>query len=109
MPTFVLERAVPKGFDIADPDQVALHSRWASDAYRAAGIAWMGGVTTPAKMYSLIVADSVADVERYLKILGVPEGDFAFAEVISALGPQMAMSRDDPRYRPPRHRPQPLA
>jgi hypothetical protein len=99
MPTFVLERIVPPGFDVTDPGQVALHSRWAADAYRDANIVWLGGVATKGKMYSVLVADDRGDVERYLGALGVEAGEFALEQVVSTLGPQVAMSRDDPRYR----------
>jgi hypothetical protein len=103
MPTFVLERVIPPTFDIADPGIVALHSRWAADAYQAAGIVWLGGVATDkGNMYSLVVADSVDDVRRYCASLGVKEGEFKVSEVRANLGPQVAMSRTDPRYRAPR-------
>ena len=103
MPTFVLERVIPATFDIADPDVVALHSRWAADAYQAAGIAWLGGVATDrGSMYSLVVADSIADIERYCRSLGVADSEFKVSEVKAMIGPHIAMARSDPRYRPPR-------
>jgi hypothetical protein len=102
VPTFVLERIIPPSFDIADPDVVALHSRWAMDAYQAAGIVWLGGVATDkSNMYSLVVADSADEVRRYCALLGIAESDFRVSEVRANLGPQVAMSRDDRRYRPP--------
>jgi hypothetical protein len=104
MPTFVLERIIPPAFDIADPDVVALHSRWATDAYHAAGIVWLGGVATDkGNMYSLVVAaDDVDAIKRYCASLGIAETDFKVSEVRTAVGPQMAMSRTDPRYREPK-------
>ena len=33
MATYLVERVIPPALDIADPDVVALHSRWAADAY----------------------------------------------------------------------------
>ena len=103
MPTFVLERVIPPAFDIADPDVVALHSRWAADAYQAAGIAWLGGVATDkGNMYSLVVADSIADIERYCASLGIAEAEFKISEVKTMIGPHLAMARSDPRYRAPR-------
>ncbi len=103
MPTFVLERVIPPAFDIADPGVVALHSRWAADAYQAAGIAWLGGVATDkGNMYSLVVADSVEDIERYCASLGIKDTEFKVSEVRAMMGPQVAMPRTDPRYRAPR-------
>ncbi len=103
MPTFVLERVIPPAFNIADPEIVALHSRWAADAYQAAGIAWLGGVATDkGNMYSLVVADSAEDIARYCASLGIAESEFKVSEVKTAMGPHMAMARSDPRYRPPR-------
>ena len=108
MPTFVLERVVPAGFDPADPDQAALHSRWAADAYAATGIVWLGGVATERSMYSLIVADDDALVCRYCEMLGLQAADYVIRPVVGVLGPAVAMAREDPRYRPPR-RPDPQA
>lgn len=104
MPAFVLERVVPLGFDPSDPDQAALHSRWASDAYAANGIVWLGGVATGPNMYSLIVAPDEDHVQSYCSTLGLAEGDFTIRPVTGVLGPFVAMSTSDPRYRPPRHR-----
>jgi hypothetical protein len=105
MPTYVLERVIPPAFDMADPEIAALHSRWATDAYHAAGIVWLGGVATDkGNMYSLIVADGIGDVERYCASLGITAENFKVSEVRGNLGPQVAMSRSDPRYRPPRVR-----
>jgi hypothetical protein len=103
VPTFVLERVIPPAFDMAAPDVAALHSRWAADAYQAAGIVWLGGVATDkGNMYSLVVADSADDVRRYCASIGVQESEFKVSEVRANLGPQVAMSRTDPRYRAPR-------
>ena len=101
MPTYFVERVIPPAFDVHSPDQIALHTRWATDAYQAAGITWLGGVATDAgTMYSLVVADSDSDIERYCASIGVAKGDFKVRKVIAALGPFAAMARDDPRYRP---------
>jgi hypothetical protein len=103
MPTFVLERVIPPAFDISNPDQVALHSRWATDAYQAASIVWLGGAATDkGNMYSLVVADDVDAIKRYCALLGIQEADYKVSEVRTLVGPQMAMSRKDPRYRAPR-------
>lgn len=103
MPTFVVERVIPPALTVTDPDNVALHSRWAADAYHAAGIVWLGGVATDAgNMYSLVVADSTDDVKRYCASLGIPEADYKVSAVVSTLGPQVAMARTDPRFRPMR-------
>jgi hypothetical protein len=103
MPTFLLERIIPPALTIADPDNVALHSRWAMDAYQAAGIVWLGGVAADnGKMVSLVVADGIDDVKRYCASLGILETDYTVAQVVTPIGPQMAISRTDPRYRPMR-------
>lgn len=103
MPTFVLERVIPPAFNIADPDQVALHSRWATDAYHAAGIVWLGGVATDkGNMYSLVVADDGDAIKRYCASLGIQDADYKVSEVRAMVGPQMAMARNDSRYRAPK-------
>jgi hypothetical protein len=101
MPTYFVERAIPPAFDVRDPNQVALHTRWAADAYQAAGITWLGGVATDAgTMYGLVVAESDSDIERYCASIGVAKQEFKVRKVIAALGPFTAMAKDDPRYRP---------
>ncbi len=101
MPTFLIERVIPPAFNVRDPDQVALHSRWALDAYQAAGISWTGGVALDnGKMLSLIVADNAEAIHTYCKSIGVQPADYTLSEVISSLGPHMAMSKSHPRYRP---------
>ena len=103
MPTYLVERVIPPALDIADPDVVALHSRWAADAYQAAGIAWLGGVATDTgTMFSVVVADSVADIARYCRSLGIADAEYKVSEVKATMGPHIAMARTDPRYRPPR-------
>ena len=103
MPTYLVERVIPPAFDIADPDVVALHSRWAADAYQAAGIAWLGGVATDkGNMFSLVVADSTEDIARYCASLGIAESDYKVSEVKATMGPAVAMARSDSRFRPPR-------
>ena len=103
MPTYLVERVIPPAFDAADPQIVALHSRWAADAYQAAGIAWLGGVATnKGNMFSVVVAASVEDIARYCSFLGIAETDFKVSEVTAMIGPHVAMARSDPRYRPPR-------
>jgi hypothetical protein len=103
VPTYLVERAIPPAFDIAKPDVVALHSRWAADAYQAAGIAWLGGVATDkGNMFSVVVADSIDSIARYCASLGIAEADYKVSEVKAMMGPHIAMARTDSRYRPPR-------
>ena len=103
MPTFLLERVIPAALNVADPEDVALHSRWAADAYQAAGIAWLGGVATDkGNMYSLVVADSAEDIARYCASLGIAQADYTCSQVMTPMGPSVAMGRTDPRYRPMR-------
>jgi hypothetical protein len=101
VPTYLLERVVPRALDVRDPDQIALHTRWAADAYQAAGITWLGGVATDkGTMYGLIVAESDSDIDRYCASIGVGKDEFKVRKVIAALGPFTAMPKNDPRYRP---------
>jgi len=103
VPTYIVERVIPPAFDISSPDQVALHSRWATDAYAATGVVWLGGVATDkGNMYSLVVADDVDAIKRYCVSLGIAEADYKISEVRTMVGPQMAMARSDPRYRAPK-------
>jgi len=103
VPTYLVERVIPPAFDIEDPAAVALHSRWAADAYQAAGIVWLGGVATDrGNMFSVVVANGVEDITRYCAALGIAEVEFKVSEVRAMLGPHVAMARTDARYRPPR-------
>ncbi len=101
MQTFLIERTIPARFDPADADQVALHARWALDAYQAAGAAWLGGVVTEDRMFSLVTAEAAEDLQRYRRALGIAEPDLVLRRVVRPLGPFFAMARDDPRFRPP--------
>jgi hypothetical protein len=105
MAMFMLQRVVPPGFDVTDPDQRALHSRWAADAYMAAGIVWLGGITALDNMYSLVVADDEEQIHRYCAALGVTPETYELRPVVGLLGPHVALSKDDPRYRPRGRRP----
>jgi hypothetical protein len=100
MQTFLIERKIPARFDVADPDQVALHGRWAVDAYQAVGAMWLGGVVTEDRMFSLITAEAADDLHRYRQALGIADQDMVLRRVVRPLGPFFAMARDDPRFRP---------
>ena len=73
MLTFLVERAVPARFD--DPDVVALHARWAADAYRKVGAFWLGGVITDDGMFSAVAVEREADLHAYARSLGIPDGE----------------------------------
>jgi hypothetical protein len=101
MLTYLVERTIPPSFDPADTDQVALHARWAVDAYREVGAFWLGGVVTEDRMFSLVTAEAEDDLRRYCKSLGIADQDVTLRRVVRPLGPYFAMSRDDARFRPP--------
>jgi hypothetical protein len=101
MKTFLVERTIPPRFDVADPDQVALHARWAVDAYQAVGAFWLGGVVTEDRMYSLVTAEGEANLQTYRRSLRIADVDMAVHRVVRPLGPFFAMSRGDPRFREP--------
>jgi hypothetical protein len=102
MQIFLVERAIPPAFDTSNPDQVALHSRWATDAYLAAGIVWYGGVVAGGRMYSMVAADDEAVIERYRDSLHIAPQDMAIRKVDTFVGPAAAMAHSDPRFRAPR-------
>lgn len=101
MQTFIMQRTIPPRFDTSDPDQVALHARWAVDAYREVGAFWLGGVVTEDAMFSLVTAEAPEDLNRYCRSLGIAEQDVTIRRVVRPLGPYFAMPRDDARFRPP--------
>ena len=101
MHTYLMERTIPPLFDTADPDQVALHARWATDAYREVGAFWLGGVVTEDRMFSLVTAETEGDLHRYCHALGIADQDVTLRRVLRPLGPYFAMARDDVRFRPP--------
>ena len=93
MITFIVERTVPPALHIEDPDNVALHSRWATDAYRAAGVVWFGGLVTDRGMFSLVAAEAAEDLERYRISLGIAEADMGLRRVLRPVGPFFAAPR----------------
>jgi len=100
MQTFLVERTIPPRFDVADPDMVALHARWAVDAYHQVGAVWLGGVVTEDRMYSLVTTEAAEDIVRYRRSLGIADKDALVRRVVRPLGPYFALDRGDPRYRP---------
>ncbi len=101
MQTFLVERTIPPRFDVSDPDMVALHARWAVDAYRQAGAFWLGGVVTEDAMFSLVTAEAAEDLVRYRRSLGIEDRDATVRRVVRPLGPWFALPLGDPRYRAP--------
>jgi hypothetical protein len=102
MQVFLIERVIPPAFDTANPDQVALHSRWATDAYQAVGIVWYGGVVAGGRMYSMVAADDAGVIERYRESLHIAPEDMIVRKVDTFIGPAAAMAHSDPRFRGPR-------
>jgi len=101
MHTYLMERTIPPRFDTTDSNQVALHARWATDAYREVGAFWLGGVVTKDRMFSLVTAEAEDDLHRYCQSLGIADQDVILRRVLRPLGPYFAMARDDVRFRPP--------
>jgi hypothetical protein len=102
MALFLIERPVPAGFYPNNPDEAALHSRWATDAYNQVGATWYGAVVAGDRMTGLVAADDEAAIERYCEILGIAPGQIIIRRVDAVLGPAVAMAPSDPRYRPQR-------
>jgi hypothetical protein len=90
MQTFLVERTIPATFDVKDPAQVAMHSRWAVDAYRAVGAFWIGAVVTEDRMWGLVTAEAAEDLVRYGRSLGIADADITVRRVVRALGPYFA-------------------
>lgn len=101
MLTFMTERPIPPRFDVADPENVALHARWAVDAYRQVGAFWLGGVVTEDAMFSLVCAEGAEDLQTYRRSLGIAEEDMRVRRVVRPLGPYFALPQGDVRYRLP--------
>ena len=93
MMTFLVERKIPAAFRYEDPDNVALHARWAVDTYKTVGAFWLGGVVTDNGMFSLVTAEREADIHEYGRILGFPDGDMVLRRVIRPVGPFFAQAR----------------
>ena len=93
MLTFLVERRIPAAFRTDDPENVALHARWAVDAYKKVGAFWLGGLVTDNGMFSLVTVEQEADLLQYGRDLGFPEGDMVLRRVIRPLGPFFAQPR----------------
>ncbi len=101
MPTFVVERTIPALMRVADRDNIALHCRWAKDAYHQVGASWLGGVITEDRMFSLVVAEQAEDLRAFARGLRIADQDITLRQVVQPLGPFLALPLDDPQYRPP--------
>ena len=93
MLTFLVERTIPPTFTHEDPATVALHARWAVEAYRKVGAFWLGGVITDNGMFSLVTAERQADLHDYGRAMGIPDADIVLRRVIRPLGPFLAQPR----------------
>jgi hypothetical protein len=102
MQTFLIERTISPLFDPSNPDQAALHSRWAVDAYQQVGAVWYGSVVAGGKMFGLVSAQDETAIGRYCEILGIAPADIVVRRVETLLGPTVAMPPNDPRFRPMR-------
>ena len=90
MQTFLVQRTIPEAFRADDPQNVALHARWAVDAYKQVGAFWIGGVVTDDGMFSLVTAERQADLHEYGRLLRIPAADMTLRRVIRPLGPYFA-------------------
>jgi len=90
MQTFLVQRVVPPGFRFEDPDNLALHARWAVDTYRKVGACWLGGVITDDGMFSLVAAEREADLHEYGRLLGFDPREMTLRRVLRMNGPSFA-------------------
>lgn len=102
MLTFLVERTIPPAFRHWEPETVALHARWAVDAYRKVGAFWLGGVVTDNGMFSLVTVEREENLHEYGRSLAIAPEDMTLRRVIRPLGPWYAM--DQSSARPPRLR-----
>lgn len=93
MLTYLVERKIPPAFRVDDPENVALHARWAVDAYRNVGAMWLGGAVTDNGMFSVVVVEQETDLHEYGRSLGFPPGDMVLRRVIRPLGPFYAKAQ----------------
>jgi hypothetical protein len=94
METYLVERTVPPTFRFEDPATLALHARWATDAYRKVGAFWLGGVITDSGMFSLVAVEQADDLVRYAGSLGIAEQDFTLRRVLRQIGPSFAKAAE---------------
>ncbi len=102
MLTYLVERAVPPAFATGDPENVALHTRWAADTYQKVGAHWLGGVVTDNGMFSLVTVEQEATMHEYARLLGFDPQQTVLRRVILPLGPWLAMDKSlarEPRVR----------
>lgn len=93
MMTFLTQRTTPPNFRFEDSAEVALHCRWAVDAYRKVGAFWLGGVVTDEGMFGLVTAERAEDLRRYQQSLSIADQDFTLRRVLQPLGPYFAAPR----------------
>ena len=97
MQTFLVERAIPPAFNTDDPENVALHARWAAEAYKKVGAFWLGGAVTDKGMFSLVTVEQEADLHEYGRSLGFDEREMVLRRIIRPLGPWYAMDKSSAR------------
>ena len=90
MLTYFVERVRPAAFRPTDPENLALHCRWAADGYRNVGAFWLGGVVTDDRMFSLVAVDHEDALHRHRTALGFPEAETKLRQVVRMLGPSLA-------------------
>lgn len=93
MQTFLIERVVPPSLQAYDPAVLALHCRWAADAYRAVGAFWLGGVITDDGMFALVSVEDEADLRTYWRSIGVADDEVKVRRVLAPTGPFLAAGR----------------
>jgi hypothetical protein len=94
MQTYLVERTIPPSFRFEDPDTLALHARWAADAYRKVGAFWLGGVITDNGMFSLVAVEQADDLARYARSLGIAQSDISLRRVLAPIGPSLARTAE---------------
>jgi hypothetical protein len=99
MQTFLVERTIPAAFRHEDPAVLAMHARWATDAYKAVGAFWHGGVITETGMCGLVSAEAEDDLARYARSLNIAPDQIAVRRVVRAIGPYFAAPQGS--VRPP--------
>jgi hypothetical protein len=90
MLTYLVERVRPPAFHPEDPENLALHCRWAADGYQKVGAFWLGGLVTGDRMFSLVAVEHEDALHRCRAALGFPEAETTLRQVVRMLGPSLA-------------------
>lgn len=86
----MMERKIPPGLDISDPETLARHARIALDAHSAAGTHWLTTYIAGDRFFGVIAVEDEAQVEAYKAAAGIADQAVRVHRVVRQIDPSDA-------------------